>query len=135
MFHHLPGEQHDAIGAHIEDACRSIPPSPVSVTGLRFLGHGTAYALTMPAVATVRRGLATRWAPWLTAQDRQSWHPHVTVQNKVAAAEAKRVHAELLAGYAAFEVQATGLHLWQYQGGPWLPLSDHAFAGASTSQA
>ena len=61
--------------------------------------------------------------------------PHVTVQNKVAAAEAKRVYAELLAGFAPFEAEATGLHLWRYLGGPWESCAHSVFDGEGRPEA
>ena len=71
--------------------------------------------------------LRARWEPWLTRQDRQPFRPHVTVQNKVTPAEARRTLAGLAAGFAPFEAVGTGLALWAYRGGPWAPLSRHLF--------
>ncbi len=130
LFHHLPAAHRSAIEARLAETCDTLEPSPFTATGLRFLGRGTAYALDMPAVATLRRGLAAAWAAWLTPQDRQPWHPHVTVQNKTPLIEAKRVHAELLAGFAPFGGIAAGLHLWAYLGGPWRSLAHHPFTMA-----
>ena len=134
MFHHLPGEQSLAVQQRISALCSAIPPCPVMVRGLRFLGHGTAFELSMPPVEALRRQLAGDWAGWLTAQDRQPWRPHVTVQNKVATAEAKRVHAELTAGFQAFAGQAIGLHLWRYLGGPWGSVTEVAFGSAAATR-
>ncbi|HZB50151.1 MAG TPA: 2'-5' RNA ligase family protein, partial [Mycobacteriales bacterium] len=74
-----------------------------------------------------RARLAKAFEPYLTAQDRQGWRPHVTVQNKVTPAEARRTLAGLAAGFAPFEAVGTGLALWAYRGGPWAPLSRHLF--------
>ncbi len=127
LFHHLPGAHRNAIEARLAETCRALGPCPFTATGLRFLGRGTAYALDMPAVATLRRDLAAGWAAWLIPQDRQPWHPHVTVQNKAPPILAKRAHAELLAGFAPFSGVAAGLHLWAYLGGPWRSLAYHPF--------
>ena len=119
LFHHLPGEQQDAIENDLAQQCGSVQPTTFTATSLRFLGRGTAISLEMLAVADLRKRLASHWAPWLTAQDRQAWKPHVTVQNKVAPTEARKVHAALQAGFTPFQGQVTGLEVWAYRGGPW----------------
>ena len=127
VFHHLPGEHWGEILHRVTEVCGDVPITPFAVTGLRFLGRGTAFSLHMPGVAAVRQRLAAEWQPWLTAQDRQPWKPHVTVQNKVAAASARASHAELQAQPLPDGGHATGLQLWAYVGGPWEPLSTQPF--------
>ena len=83
----------------------------------------------MPEVAVLRHRLAAMWRPWLTAQDRQGWRPHVTIQNKVPPDQAKRLHATLLAAFAPGCGTVTGLALWRYIGGPWEALDQYGFAG------
>ncbi len=129
LFHHLPGRQQIAIDGHVAAACRAQPPARFTTTGLRTLGRGTAYTLEMPAVAALRQRLAGTWQTWLTAQDRQGWRPHVTIQNKVTPAEAKRLHGALLASFAPADGAVTGLALWRYCGGPWEAVRHYAFAG------
>ena len=129
LFHHLPGIHRAAIEARLLELCGLTPPAPFAVTGLRFLGRGTAYVLEVPVVAALRGRLASEWFPWLTAQDRQAWRPHVTVQNKVSPDAARRTHAELSAAFAGHQGHATGLQLWAYAGGPWHDLACAPFAG------
>ena len=129
LFHHLPGAELAAVDEALTAVCRSQATVPFSVTGLRFLGRGTAYALHMPEMEAVRRGLAAAWQPWLTAQDRQGWRPHVTIQNKVPPDEAKRLHGRLLAGFTPQDGTVAGLKLWRYLGGPWQALGAYGFAG------
>ena len=119
MFHHLPGHEHDAIGAAVAEACAGLAPFRVRVARLQSLGRGVALGLDSDALIRLRAGLARRWADWLTAQDRQGYRPHVTIQNKVDPKVAKALLAELSAGFAPWEVTATGLSLWWYRGGPW----------------
>ena len=61
--------------------------------------------------------------PWLTAQDRQGWRAHVTVQNKVAPETARALHTDLQAAFVPFRFPAPGVLLWRYRGGPWEPLA------------
>ena len=127
LFHHLPGEQRDAIEARLAKACQGIGRVPFSVTGVRFLGRGNAYSLAMPDIVALRRQLAQDWLGWLTRQDQQPWQPHVTVQNKVPAADAKRLHADLQAGFVPFTGSILGFCLWAYRGGPWQHLASYRF--------
>lgn len=105
----------------------SLAPFPVVATGVRNLGRGVAYDLSAPPVEELRAELVDRWGSALTAQDRQRWRPHVTVQNKVAADEARRLHTELSTQPLPAPATATGLALWRYVGGPWEHLYTHPF--------
>jgi len=128
LFHHLPGQGIDAIRDAIEARCM-IPPFPVAVSGLRFLGRGVAYALASAELTALRAGLARDWDGWLTPQDRQGYRPHVTIQNKTSPETARALHANLQAAFTPFTVRAAGLDLWRYLGGPWDPQSRHPFCG------
>ncbi|SCX38076.1 2'-5' RNA ligase superfamily protein [Klenkia marina] len=126
LFHAVPGEHEDVVRADLGTAAAR-PPFDVEVSGLRFLGRGVAYDLHSEVVTSLRGDLARRWAPWLTRQDAQWRHPHVTVQNKVDAEVARALHADLAAGFEPYRVRAEGLGLWRYDGGPWTPLARYAF--------
>lgn len=130
MFHHLPGQEHAAIGAALAEVAAGQAPFPVRVARLQSLGRGVALALEAEPLLRMRGALARRWADWLTAQDRQGYRPHVTIQNKVEAAVAKRLLAELSAGFAPWTVEAAGLSLWWYRGGPWENAGSYRFGGA-----
>jgi hypothetical protein len=88
-----------------------------------------ALALEAPEAARLRADLARGWEAWLTAQDRQGWRPHVTVQNKVAPEVARATLAALAAGFAPWEARAEGLLLWRYRGGPWEAAGEFPFTG------
>jgi 2'-5' RNA ligase len=127
LFHKLPGDREREISQALEDLCRRQDPFPLTATGLIFMGRGVGYRLESPALQSVRRRLADEWWPWLGAQDRQGFRPHVTVQNKVAPEEARALHRSLEATFAPFEVGAEGLRLWRYLGGPWEPVDSFGF--------
>ena len=95
------------------------PPFDVDVTGVRSLGRGAALVLASPDLLALRAELARRWSGWLTAQDRQRFSAHVTVQNKVDPATAKALAQRLTASFVPWQLQATGVHVWRYLGGPW----------------
>lgn len=119
LFHHLPGADEAGIVETVAALVRTEPPPEVAVTGLRFTGRGVAYVLACEALTGLRARLAGLFRDRLTAQDRQGWRPHVTVQNKVDPATARALHAALAAEFAPFRFTAPGLLLWRYLGGPW----------------
>lgn len=129
LFHHLPPEP-EAIAATLEEAAARTAPFPLRVTGLRFLGYGSAYGVRSPELTALRAELATGWRDRLTPQDAQGFNPHVTIQNKVASSRARALFQELDAAFEPFEAEATGLLLWRYRGGPWEAAGDFAFSAA-----
>ena len=84
-----------------------------------------AYTLESTELTEMRRNLALQWNDWLKPQDRQNYRPHVTVQNKVDPTAARALLDELGDGFEPFQVEAVGLELWWYRGGPWEKV--HAF--------
>jgi len=119
LFHALPGEHLVAIMREIEASASDRRPFTLDVTGLRSLGRGVAYALESPELARLRRQLALTWNDWLKPQDRHNHQPHVTVQNKVDPTQSRALLDELRGSFAPFRVEAVGLELWWYRGGPW----------------
>ncbi|MDX7950579.1 2'-5' RNA ligase family protein [Lichenihabitans sp. Uapishka_5] len=119
LFHALPGVEHDAILERLDREAGAV--LPYRTGELRFLGRGVAIEVVCPALMALRQGLVAAWGPWLTAQDRQGFRAHVTVQNKVKPEQA-RVTLEALAAGAVEQTGALiGLDLWWYRGGPWEP--------------
>lgn len=129
LFHHLPGEEVREVAGVLRDATRDVPPIPLGATGLRFLGYGCAYEIQAPALVSLRTDLAGRFRPWLTPQDAQGFRPHVTIQNKAPAGEAKVLFADLSAAFEPFDATGTGLLLWHYRGGPWEAAGRFPFGG------
>ncbi len=129
LFHHLPPERADVIAADLAAVSSPTERFTVSATGLHSLGRGTAFRLDSEHLIRLRGTLARRWEDQLTAQDRQGFRPHVTIQNKVTAEAAKRLLGLLSAEFSPFQVTAVGLGLWRYRGGPWDAAGSFAFIG------
>ncbi len=134
LFHALPGNRLEQVTADVR-AAAAREPFPVAVTGVRSLGRGVAYELAAAELSDLHADLSAQWQPWLTAQDRRRIAPHVTVQNKVEPAAARRLHAQLSAGFRRFEVTAQGLALWRYEGGPWSAVAAAPFRTQPTAAA
>jgi 2'-5' RNA ligase len=127
LFHALPGEAEAEIAANLATLAGGTAPFPVAVSGLRPLGRGVAYTVDSPRLSALRGMLATQWYRWLTPQDRQSYRPHVTVQNKVEPTEARALLATLQARFTPWEATAEALLLWRYRGGPWESAAEFRF--------
>lgn len=127
LFHHLPGSSASAIISAVGERCAATAPFPVTVSGIRFLGRGSAFTLRSGALDRLRADLACLWLDWLTPQDRQPWHPHVTIQNKAAPHLARALFQDLSAEFHPFAAEAWGLALWRYLGGPWSSMGQFPF--------
>jgi 2'-5' RNA ligase len=127
LFHALPGEEEDAIRAELARATAERAPIDARAADVIGLGRGVAVRIDAPELVELRAALAAGWHAWLTPQDRQKLRPHVTVQNKVAPAVARALHAELAAGFEPFPVRIDRLCLWRYLGGPWEARAAFAF--------
>jgi hypothetical protein len=87
MFHHLPPSSEAELGRRLREATHADAPI-AEAAGLINLGGGVAIRIVAPALAAIREDLAEALAGLLTPQDAAGWRPHVTIQNKVAPAEA-----------------------------------------------
>ena len=130
LFYHLPGPRAETIVAEVKDAARHEAPMPARTTRLHFTGRGTAILIACPELRDFRARLAERWSDLLVPQDRQGWRPHVTVQNKVDAAEAKATYVRLEQEFTSGAFRIDGVTLWWYRGGPWEKLRDVRFRRA-----
>jgi 2'-5' RNA ligase len=130
LFHQLPGEEREGVEA---DLLAVAPTAPIDlqVTGPRSLGRGVAFDIASPPLNALRAELARCWAQWLTPQDRHGFRPHVTVQNKVTAEEARALKASLSAGFSPFTARGEGFQLWRYLDGPWALEAEVAFRPSS----
>ena len=133
LFHHLPGADEASVARFLTSLCSGTVPFPLTISGLRFLGRGVAFAITSPDLLRLRATIATAFADRLIPQDRQGFRPHVTIQNKARPDEAKALFARLEAGFEPFGADAVGLLLWRYRDGPWEKRGFYRFAGAESA--
>ena len=130
LFHALPGAEEAAISQELAALAAGQVPLTLAATGVKFMGRGVMYALDCPPLLALHRRLQQQWHGWLTPQDQQKLHPHITVQNKVDPAAARALHEQLAAGFTPFAATGTGLALWAYRGGPWEARQQWLFAAA-----
>ncbi len=129
LFHALPGDQEQVIAAMLHELCSEIPALHLSFPKLRLLGQGVAVEIESADLIELRKRLAATWDMWLSAQDRQGFRPHVTIQNKVMPAAARRLFDDLRHTWQPFDGRGEALLVWRYRGGPWEPAGEFAFNG------
>lgn len=119
LFHQLPGEQLDEIEDYLKITASRQFEFPLQFQEAQFIGRGTIITVESPALTSLRNKLANQWNDWLSQQDRQKFNPHVTVQNKAAEDEARRVFEQFQGTWQPRGGTATALQLWHYKDGPW----------------
>ncbi len=134
LFHALPGYCHDRVTRDLDEVTSARAAIGALASGWFRLGRGVAMALDAPVLATLRAELAGRLGDVLTRQDAGGFRPHVTVQNKVAPAQARALKAELDARFRPMEVSIPALRLWRYDGGPWQHVQHFPLTGAAADQ-
>jgi hypothetical protein len=118
LFHHLSPNEHLLIEDLVQWS-KETEVLPLHITAVKSIGRGVAFTIDCPALVALHQKMQARWQAWLTPQDRQKIWPHITVQNKVAASEAKETLTTLQASFRPFTASGTGFDLWSYEGGPW----------------
>jgi hypothetical protein len=128
MFHALPPSSEGEVKRALA-RCASERPPRASVEGLMDLGGGVAFRIASTDLDRLRRELATDFHGLLSAQDAGGWRPHVTIQNKVAPKEARKLMRRLDAEFRPRPLAVSGLGLYRYLGGPWGELAAYSFRG------
>ena len=127
LFHHLPPGIAGELDARLKAMTRRVPPPPATIDGILMLGRGVALRVRSEALVAIRAELAEAFVGCLIPQDRAGWRPHVTIQNKVAPAEAKALHAALSAGFVARPLAIAGIATHFYRDGPWERIAEYRF--------
>jgi len=129
LFHALPPSCEDELRDELVRLTREISPVLARLEGVLSLGQGTALRIVSPGMLQLRAGLAERFSGLLTAQDAAAPRLHVTVQNKVSAAEAKTLQSELSRGARPRDFRFAGMALHRYRNGPWDFVKRWSFRG------
>ncbi|WP_293741201.1 2'-5' RNA ligase family protein [uncultured Pedobacter sp.] len=95
------------------------PRFVAKATGLMKLGRGVAYQVECAEIKQLHQLLAKHFYPVLSAQDRQGYWPHVTIQNKVSPETARLLFDSLNSNFVGFNVGIEAVQVFSYLGGPW----------------
>lgn len=128
LFHHLPDNEHKIITT-IEALCSYQKTIELVVKEPVSIGKGVAYKIESKALIALHKKLQKEWMDLLTMQDRQGLWPHITVQNKVTAEQAKQTWQAEKETFVPFTALANGLSAWRYLNGPWQAYRQFSFAG------
>jgi 2'-5' RNA ligase len=128
LFHQLPQNEMKLTDDMVAIA-KEYKPITVNVTGISSIGTGVAYKLESEELQQLHKQLQKQWLQWLIPQDKQKLWPHITIQNKVTPNDARYLLNKLSVDFKSFSIQATGLTLWEYMGGPWTLIEEFAFLG------
>ncbi|KQM78047.1 hypothetical protein ASE74_15150 [Pedobacter sp. Leaf216] len=115
LFHKLPDTKQTL--QIVEDVAQQ--PFECWVTALKSIGNGVAYFIESNELSQLHRNLGNQFHPHLSAQDRQTIRPHITIQNKVKPEVAKELLQLLQPNFEPFKITVHGLDLWHYLNGPW----------------
>ena len=127
LFHHLPGHEEASVRATLATRCREAEAFDMAPSEWRSLGRGVAIAYEAHELARLHGALSRDWSGWLTAQDRQGFRAHVTIQNKVEPAAARALVERLRDGERPPTCRVEGLDLWRYLRGPWAHIETYLF--------
>lgn len=119
LFHHLPGAKLEEIVSNLQEIAAETSAFPLEFTKWRFLGKGSAMMIEAPELLRLRACLAKLWQADLTTQDKQKFQPHITVQNKVAPDQARRLYEKLSGEWQSISGAGEGLTLWHYVAPGW----------------
>ena len=129
LFHAIPPSLEAELRQRLAGLAAELTPPRAEVAGLMNLGGGVAFRIASDDLDAIRADLAEAFRGYLTQQDSHGWGPHITIQNKVAAGEARALHDRLAAGFTPRPLALTGLAYDHYDGGPWLPGRRYPFSG------
>ena len=125
LFHALPNKP--PVINTVKEICERQSFITLAVKEPVSIGNGVAFRIESRELMQLHQLLQSAWMGLLSPQDRQRLWPHITVQNKVPAAQAGSLLAELSKGFTPFVMEAKGLQLWEYLNGPWRMLEDVEF--------
>lgn len=126
MFHHLPPSCEAELCDALRHSARRYDPV-ARLSGLIHLGSGVAYRVESAELEHIRAILAEHFRGLLTPHDQSQWRPHITIQNKVKAREAKALLDQLASDFRPKPLKLSGLAAWHYRSGPWDSIAAYAF--------
>ena len=126
LFRQLPPSLEPELAARLARAAAS-PPPRAQIAGIIDLGEGTGFRVESASLEALREALREAFHGLMTPQDLSPWRPHITIQNKVAPREARRLQQQLRATFEPRPLAIRALAAWHYLDGPWEPIRSWPF--------
>jgi 2'-5' RNA ligase len=126
MFHRLSPSQ----VACLHTVPLPAEPIPLQFDRVMFLGFGNAIGATSPELERLRADVKAAIGDGLSRQDDQRWTPHVTIQNKTTADNARALYAAFSPAFQPRSGSVRGLDVFEYLGGPWRLMQSLTFGKA-----
>jgi hypothetical protein len=128
MFQGLPPSATEDVRHQLAIASAG-PPPRATFAGLMNLGSGVAIRVVSDELEQIREAIADHFHGLLCGPDAAGWRPHITIQNKVSAKQAKALFDQLEKGFRPRPLRIAGLAVHRYRGGPWETLATCRFRG------
>jgi hypothetical protein len=103
------------------------PPPKATLAGLMNLSNGVAFRVVSDELDSIREAIADHFHGLLCGPDAAGWLPHVTIQNKVPARQARELFGKLEQSFQPRPLGIAGLSVHRYKGGPWETLATYRF--------
>jgi 2'-5' RNA ligase len=129
MFHAIPPSLERELRQRLGALAAEFPAPRADVVGLMNLGGGVAFRIVSDDLDALRAELADAFRGHLTQQDSHGWRPHITIQNKATASEARMLHDQLAMTFEPRSLGLLGLAYDHYDGGPWIAGRRYPFRG------
>lgn len=125
LFHNLP--QHQPVYETLDLMCAQQQSFLMEVSAVRSIGNGVAFKIESEVLQQIHADLQHSLKEFLIPQDKQKLWPHITIQNKVPAEQAKALATSLSDEFEPFKITAEGFVLWAYLDGPWKRHTHYSF--------
>ena len=130
MFQGLPPSAVEEIKQQL--AAHTRCPAPrATIAGLMLFDEGVAFRVVSDELDSIIESIADHFHGMLSAPDAVGWRPHITIQNKVPAKQARALLRELERDFRSRPLGISGLSVHRYRGGPWETLATYKFRGTN----
>ncbi len=133
LFHHLPPQGLNEIARLVKKMAKEHWCPPCTLMEVTQFDGGVAYRLSSPQLLKLRQFFAESFHGLLVQQDQQKPRFHITVQNKAAPVESKKLYRTLSEQFEPRPFEISGLALFYYMEGPWEKIGSWRFRGKSKS--
>jgi hypothetical protein len=128
MFQGFPPSSLDEVKRQLAIHAGGRQPKAI-LAGPMLFNEGVAFRIVSEELESIREEIADHFHGLLSGPDAAGWHPHVTIQNKVPAKQARALFCKLEREFEPRQLRISGLSLHRYRGGPWETLVSYRFRG------